>query len=139
MCAVSNLCLSSFGQTKTDANKKTDVIYQFAGSRVIIQFRKNMQQLQNFKFCWKQQNLTRFIKFSEILKKFFFHFLFWIPKVPAMFKIINRNTKTRCKTCSKLTKKIPEGRQWRRSGAFIVKFEQISQLVLVFLLLTLSR
>ena len=34
---------------------------------------------------------------------------------------------------------MPERRQWRRSGIFIVNFEHISHLVLVFLLLTLSR
>ena len=42
-------------------------------------------------------------------------------------------------TCSKLTIKTPERRYWRRSGVFIVNFEHISHLVLVFLLLTLSR
>ena len=47
----------------------------------------------------------------------------------------NRNTRTRCETCSKLTLKTPE----RRSGVFIVNFKYISHLVLVFLLLTLSR
>ena len=31
-----------------------------------------------------------------------------------------------------------EQRHWRRSGIFIVNFEHISQLVLVFLLLTLT-
>ena len=36
--------------------------------------------------------------------------------------------------CLKLTIKIPERRQWRRSGIFIVNFEHISHLVLVFLL-----
>ena len=35
--------------------------------------------------------------------------------------------------------KITERRQWRRYGIFIVKFEHISHLVLVSLLLTLSR
>ena len=35
--------------------------------------------------------------------------------------------------------KTPEPRQWRRSGVFIVKFEHISHLALVFLLLTLRR
>ena len=44
-----------------------------------------------------------------------------------------------CEICSKLTIKTPEQRQWRRSGVFIVNFEHISHLVLVFLLLTLSR
>ena len=34
----------------------------------------------------------------------------------------NRNTRTRCETCSKLTIKIPERRQWR---FFIVNFEHV--------------
>ena len=38
---------------------------------------------------------------------------------------------------SKLTKKTPEQRHWRRSGVVIVNFEHIWHLVLVFLL-TLS-
>ena len=52
------------------------------------------------------------------------------------FKVNNRNTRTRREICSKLTIKIPEQ---RRSGIFIVNFEHISYLVLVFLLLTLSK
>ena len=40
-----------------------------------------------------------------------------------MFKVNSRNTRTRCETFSKLTKKAPEGRLWRRSGVFIVNFE----------------
>ena len=56
-----------------------------------------------------------------------------------MFKVNNRNTRTRCEICSKLTIKTPERRQWRRSGVFIVNFEHISYLALVFLLLTLNR
>ena len=43
-----------------------------------------------------------------------------------------------CEICSELTIKIPERRHWRRSGIFIVNFEHISHLVLVFLLLTLN-
>ena len=39
----------------------------------------------------------------------------------------------------KVNNKIPERRPWRRSGIFIVNFEHISYLVLVFLLLTLNR
>ena len=56
-----------------------------------------------------------------------------------LFKVINRNTRTRCKVCSKLTIKTPERRQWHRSGVFIVNFEHTSHLALVCLLLTLSR
>ena len=55
-----------------------------------------------------------------------------------MFKGNNRNTRLKCEIYSKLTIQTPERRQWRSSGVFIVNFEHISQLVLVFLLLTLS-
>ena len=55
-----------------------------------------------------------------------------------MFKVNNRNTRTRCEICSKLTVKTPERRQWRRFVVFIVNIEHILHLVLVFLLLTLK-
>ena len=54
------------------------------------------------------------------------------PAGNCMFKVNNRNTRTRCEICSKLTIK-------RRSGVFIVNFEHKSHLALVFLLLTLSK
>ena len=56
-----------------------------------------------------------------------------------MFKVNKRNTRTGCELCSKLTLKKAERRNSRRSGVFIVNFEHILHLVLVFLLLTLSR
>ena len=55
-----------------------------------------------------------------------------------LLKVNNRNTRVRCGICSKLIIKTPERRHWYRSGVFIVNFEHISQLVLVFLLLTLN-
>ena len=68
--------------------------------------------------------------------------LFFNSSWPAgiyLLKVNNRNTRTRCEICSKLTINTPERRQWRRSGVFIVNFEHISHLVLVFLLLTLNK
>ena len=56
-----------------------------------------------------------------------------------MFKVNNRNTRKRCEICSKLTIKIQEQRHWCRSGIFIVNFEHISRLALVFVLLTLNK
>ena len=55
-----------------------------------------------------------------------------------LLKVNNRNTRTRCEICSKLTIKIPERRHWRRSGIFFVNFEHNSHLVLMLLLLTLN-
>ena len=55
-----------------------------------------------------------------------------------MFKVNNRNTRTRREICSKLIIKTPERRHWRRYFVFIVNFEHISHLVQLFLLLTLN-
>ena len=55
-----------------------------------------------------------------------------------LLKVNNRDTRAKCKICLKLTIKTPELRQWRRTGVFIVNFEHISHLVLVFLLLMLN-
>ena len=56
-----------------------------------------------------------------------------------LFKVHNRNTRTKCEICSKLTIRTPERRLLYPSGVFIVNFEHISHLALVVLLLTLSR
>ena len=66
-----------------------------------------------------------------------------------LLKVNNRNSRTRFEICSKLTVKTPERHQWHHSGVFIVNlasffvfivnFEHISYLVLLFLLLTLSK
>ena len=56
-----------------------------------------------------------------------------------MFKVNTRNTRIKFEICSNLKIKTPKRRQWCRSGVFIVSFEHISHLVLVFLLVTLSR
>ena len=50
-------------------------------------------------------------------------------------KVNDWNTKKRGEICSKLTIKTLERRHWRRSGAFIVNFENISHLFLKFLLM----
>ena len=52
-----------------------------------------------------------------------------------LLKVNSRNTRARCEICSKLTVKIPERRQCRPSGVFIVNFEHISEFIIVFLLL----
>ena len=44
-----------------------------------------------------------------------------------------------CEIYSELTIKTPERRHRRRSGVFVVNFEQISHILLVFLLLILNN
>ena len=63
--------------------------------------------------------------------------LIYLPAGKHVFEVNNRGT--RDETCSEITIKILERRQWRRSVVFIVNFEHISLLVLVFLLWTLRR
>ena len=57
-----------------------------------------------------------------------------------MLNVNGRNTKKRCEIGSKLTIKIPERRQCRRSDVFIINIEHIFQFFSVFpVLLTLNR
>ena len=56
-----------------------------------------------------------------------------------LFNLNNKDTKERCKICSKSTIKTPRRRESCRFGVFIVNFEHISHLVLVSLMLTLSN
>ena len=56
-----------------------------------------------------------------------------------MFKGNNRNTRERYEICSKLTIKTPERHHCRSFSGFIVNFEHVSHLFLVFLMLTLNK
>ena len=53
-------------------------------------------------------------------------------------KLTMKTLEKECEICSKLTIKTPQRCQWHCSRVFIVDFEYISHLVLVFVLLTLS-
>ena len=88
----------------------------------------------------------RFIGFGQQYERNIYGKRLWdFPNVTSRFcdnpdgsyllKVKNRNTRTRCEICSKLTTKTPE---WRRSGVFIANSKHISHLILVFLLLTLN-
>ena len=93
------------------------------------------------RFCLPVMQLIQ-LSFWFLTTKSIIHFVAKLLRNPAgiyLLKVNNRNTRTRCEICSKLTIKTPERRHWRRSGVFIVTFEHISRLFLVFLLLTLSR
>ena len=93
-------------------------------------------------------NINGFVEWAEHWEKFSFivsqpafahdHLPKTIPVGIYLLKVNNRNTRTRCEICSKLTIKTPEWRQRHRSGVFIVNFEHTLHLVLLFLLLTLN-
>ena len=76
---------------------------------------------------------NRFSKYTTVSSS-----SFNIPAGTYLLKVNNRNTRTRCEICSKLTIKTPERRQWHRFGVFIDNFEHIAHPALVFLLLTLK-
>ena len=80
--------------------------------------------------------------FSNKINSDFYSFLAaFVLKFPVdiyLFKVNNRNTRARCEIYSTSTIKTSERRHWRCFFVFIVNFEHISHLVVVFLLLTLK-
>ena len=60
------------------------------------------------------------------------------PPNICLFKFNNRNITKRCEICSKLTIKTPKQRHWLLFGVFF-NFEHISNLFLVFLMLTFNK
>ena len=56
-----------------------------------------------------------------------------------IFTFNNRNTRTRCETCSNLTINTPERHHWCRSSVFIFNSEHISHFFLVFEVLNLNK
>ena len=64
-----------------------------------------------------------FLLKESLMENFIFLYWVWNPVGIYLLKVNNRNTRTRCEICS---------------GVFIVNFEHISHLVLVFLLLALN-
>ena len=61
------------------------------------------------------------------------------PAYIYLIKVNNGNTRKVSEICSELTIKTLERRYWRRSGVFIVNFEQILHIFLVFPLLALNK
>ena len=109
----------------------------------VIQVIESLKETSNELFCWFANNQLKANRDRcDLITSSINEVSICVENCPAgiyLFKVNNRNTRTRCEICSKLTINTPERRQWRRSGVFIVNFEHISHLVLVFLLLTLSR
>ena len=60
------------------------------------------------------------------------------PADNYQLKVNNTKTRKTCEICSKLPIKTPERHQIRKSGVFTINFENISDILLLFALLTLS-
>ena len=71
------------------------------------------------------------------LQKILLLLTYFIP-VPANTYLSKFDRWKRCEICSKLTIKTPQWHCWHRNGIFIVNFEQILNVFLVYPLLTLG-
>ena len=112
-------------------------------------FTQNHLQCLWISLFWNSKKTKKtgilFVGTTLIIKRVFLFLIFW-PIFTGftysriyLFKVKKENTKTMCKICSKLPIKTPATLHWLRSRVFIVNFEQISNIVLVFQLLTLSK
>ena len=87
----------------------------------------------------------RKVKTYNNVLRYIIVFTSYHPAGIYLFKVNNRNTRTRCEICSKLTINTPERRGdvlvylLLTDPEFLYLNEHISHLVLVFLLLTLNK
>ena len=110
--------------------------------QLTTKFKKIWNQLKTKIFCF--QKSPRITWKIEVLVSHVNLSIFELENAPVtannyLLKAISRSIRKRCEIYSKLTIKTPERRHWRRSGVFIVNFEYISNLFLVFLLINLNR
>ena len=67
-------------------------------------------------------------------------FLFCCPDDTYLFKVNSENIRKICEICSPITRKTPKRLPWLpHYDVFVVDFEQISHIQLVFPLMTLKR
>ena len=132
--------LSFFDVQNIKESKRKNIFLQLGRKIIIALNSKEIYQIsiKNWEKLLSRNLINTFINWSWSNHSEVFLKIALNPAVSYMFKVNNRNTRTRCEICSKLTINIPEQRHWRRSGIFIANFEHISDLVLMFLLLTLS-
>ena len=102
----------------------------------LISFSATLLKLTLFDGCFSRflncTNATKSRNAPHIFTAKFFKKNTYNPAVNCMFKVNNKNTRTRCETCSKLTLRTPKRRHWRCSGVFVCSsvfignFEQVN-------------
>ena len=113
--------------------KASIIVFDFITNFIWKLFSKKKICFLSFNILYVMKNNSKKIIFliQKIFytSKSFLHISVIYPAGNYMFKVNNTNFRTRTL----------KRHQWRRSGIFIINFEHISHLLLVFLLLTLSR
>ena len=128
---------------------KGSIIFRLDGAKFFSlakSLSKHYEKNPSLSFVWIDPSpfpsvSISFVSLTQVFFLFFFHanvlfvslfcFTYSLTSLsnPAgnyLFIVNNRNTRTRCEICSKLTIKTPGRLHWRRSGVFIVNFEHIS-------------
>ena len=111
----------------------------------LLYISKYIQSKAERKYYWQILNpfaTGLFLQPPKNIRKPYFVFRGMERDYPTnnyLLKVNNRNTRKRCEICWKLTIKTPQRHQRRRSDVFIINFEHILYLFLVFLLLTLNK
>ena len=115
------------GQNLFAACQRFAMVRIFDNNRLALKLKEKLEQPSSNEITWtlltkskRKTGLFFIVKFELTFHRYSLNYL---------LKVNNSNTRTRCEICLKLTIKIPERRQWRRSGIFIVNFKYISHLV----------
>ena len=103
--------------------------------KILVKQQRNVAMLQGKSF-----SLLCFLKTYHLKQRRKILIIRHLSSKHLLVEVNNRsNSVRRCETSSEVTIKTPERHYQRRCAVFIVNFVDISNLFLVFLLLTLSR
>ena len=103
-------------------------------NRISFNFTTTIPKWQ--RWCYPSDFDVTFNKISTLFW-FLYNFLRIITQYPVnmyLLQVNNRDARRKCEICSKLNIKTPERRQCRRSSVFIVNFEHILHIALLFLI-----
>ena len=103
-------------------------------NRISFNFTTTIPKWQ--RWCYPSDFDVTFNKISTLFW-FLYNFLRIITQYPVnmyLLQVNNRDSRRKCEICSKLNIKTPERRQCHRSSVFIVNFEHILHIALLFLI-----
>ena len=134
--ALSFLISASHERVSRVVEGTSKLISGDCGFQKILQGNRPLSAIHAVVLMFTDEHVDQQVAKIEERKK---DYTYYNPPNNYLFNANSRSTRKRCEIYSKLTIKIPERRQWRRSVVFNANFQHISHFLQLFLQLALNK